>query len=166
MTPNHKFSDGQVQLVIHVWKSLMAEWLGRVSQGHEMYYHDLEIVGSNPGEVALGAHITVLLSKSYLNKKCQLPVPHSIWELVHLKSLQTSKIMWQYISFKSLMANWLGWACQGHEIYYHDLEVLGLNLDQVELGVHSTLKSKFNPQNKMTSPVWAGKQQFEPWLCL
>ena len=26
---------------------LMANWLGRVSQGHEMYRHDLEVMGSN-----------------------------------------------------------------------------------------------------------------------
>ena len=27
----------------------MAEWLGRASHGHEMYCHDLEVMGSNPG---------------------------------------------------------------------------------------------------------------------
>ena len=31
----------------------MAEWLGRESQGHEMYCHDLEVMGSNPGKVEL-----------------------------------------------------------------------------------------------------------------
>ena len=37
--------------------------------------------------------------KSHLNQKYQLPVHQTIWEPVHLKSPQTSKIMWQYISF-------------------------------------------------------------------
>ena len=37
--------------------------------------------------------------KSYLNQTYQLPVHQSIWEPVHLKSPQTSKIMWQHISF-------------------------------------------------------------------
>ena len=30
---------------------LVAEWLGQASQGHEMYCHDLEVMGSNPGWV-------------------------------------------------------------------------------------------------------------------
>ena len=33
-------------------KSLM----GRVSQGHEMFCHDSEIMGSNPSQVELGVH--------------------------------------------------------------------------------------------------------------
>ena len=36
----------------------MAKWLGQVSQGQEMYYYDLEVIGSNPGWVELGMHIT------------------------------------------------------------------------------------------------------------
>ena len=34
-------------------KSLMVEWLGWVSQGHEMYCHHLEVLGSNPCRVKL-----------------------------------------------------------------------------------------------------------------
>ena len=37
-----------------------------------------------------------------------------------------------------LMAKWLEWAPQGHEMYCHDLEVMGLNPGWVELQVHST----------------------------
>ena len=37
---------------------LMAEWLGRASQRHEMYCHDLEVMGSNPGSVELGVRGT------------------------------------------------------------------------------------------------------------
>ena len=36
--------------MIKRWQeSLMAEWLGWVSEGYEMYCHDLEVIGSNPG---------------------------------------------------------------------------------------------------------------------
>ena len=43
----------------------MADWLGRASQGREMYFHDLEVMGLNLGQVVLVC--VVLLSKSYLN---------------------------------------------------------------------------------------------------
>ena len=43
---------------------LMVEWLGRGSQGHEMYCPDLKVMDLNPGRVELG----VLLLKSYLNQ--------------------------------------------------------------------------------------------------
>ena len=36
----------------------MAEWLGRVSQGLEMYCHDLEVMGWNPTWVELGVRST------------------------------------------------------------------------------------------------------------
>ena len=39
-------------------KSLMAQWLRQASQGHEMYCHDLEVMGLNPGWVDLGVHGT------------------------------------------------------------------------------------------------------------
>ena len=45
------------------------------------------------------------------------------------------KFIFEYT--KSLMVNWLGSACQGHEMCCHDLEVMGLNPSQVELGVSS-----------------------------
>ena len=35
------------------------------------------------------------------------------------------------------MAQWLGWASQGHEMYYHDLEVMSLNSSWVEFKMHS-----------------------------
>ena len=38
----------------------------------------------------------------------------------------------------SLMAQWLRQASQRHEIYCHNLEVMGSNRDQVNLAVHST----------------------------
>ena len=46
---------------------MMAEWLKQVCQRYEMYYHDLEVMSSNPGQVELG--VLVLLSKLYLIQK-------------------------------------------------------------------------------------------------
>ena len=42
------------------------------------------------------------------------------------------------ISDKSLMAEWLGWASQGHAMYFYDLQVIGLNPGWVELRVCNT----------------------------
>ena len=39
---------------------------------------------------------------------------------------------------KSLMSELLGWMPQGHEMYCHDLEVMALNSNSVNLGVHSS----------------------------
>ena len=41
----------------------MAEWLGQVSQGHNVWHHDLamEVMGSKPGRIELdGCHKVVL----------------------------------------------------------------------------------------------------------
>ena len=35
----------------------MAEWLEQASHGHEMYYHDLEVIVLNPSWVELGVRI-------------------------------------------------------------------------------------------------------------
>ena len=42
----------------------MAEWLKQVSQEHEMYCHDLEVMSSNPGQDELGVHGTSVLSRT------------------------------------------------------------------------------------------------------
>ena len=39
----------------------MVEWLEQVSQLHEMYCHDLEVMSSNPGRVELVVHSTSVL---------------------------------------------------------------------------------------------------------
>ena len=39
-------------------KLLMAEWLEKVSQQHEIYSHDLEVMSSNPNQVELRMHST------------------------------------------------------------------------------------------------------------
>ena len=57
---------------------------------------------------------------------------------MHLKSSQTSKIMWQYISLKSLMVKGLEQASQRHEMYCHDLEIISSNPGRVKLGVLGT----------------------------
>ena len=49
----------------------MAEWLGPATQGHEMYCHDLAVMGLNPCWSNLGCE--VLLSKLYLNQKYYHP---------------------------------------------------------------------------------------------
>ena len=36
--------------------------------GHEMYYHDLEVVSSNPGRVELRVHGTSVLSRTRTKK--------------------------------------------------------------------------------------------------
>ena len=99
-----------------------------------MCCHDLEVmsswvrtlVGSNLG-------CLVLLSKVVLEPKISIAR-----EPVHLKSPQTSKIMWQYISIlKSLMAKWLQQVSQWHEMCCHDLEVMSSNSGRVELEVLS-----------------------------
>ena len=48
------------------------------------------------------------------------------------------KIMWQYISLKSLMAEWLEQVSQRHEMYCHDLKVMSSNRGWVDLEVWST----------------------------
>ena len=42
----------------HTFESLMFEWLGLASQGHEMYCYDLEVMGLNPGQVEFGVGST------------------------------------------------------------------------------------------------------------
>ena len=47
-----------VRIKISNTTTLKAEWLEQASQGPEMYCHDLEVMGSNPGEVELGVRST------------------------------------------------------------------------------------------------------------
>ena len=49
--PNKKNSSG-------MRKSLMVEWLGQVSQGHDIYCRDPEVMDSNPSRVKLGMRST------------------------------------------------------------------------------------------------------------
>ena len=45
----------------------MAEWLEQVSQWHEMYCHDLEVISSNPGRgrFELGVRSVSVLSRAW-----------------------------------------------------------------------------------------------------
>ena len=45
--------------------SLMAEWLEQATQWYDMYYHDLEFMSSNPGQVKRGVHRTSALSRTW-----------------------------------------------------------------------------------------------------
>ena len=40
----------------------MAEWLEQASQRHEMYFHDMEVMSSNPSQVELVVRSTPVLS--------------------------------------------------------------------------------------------------------
>ena len=43
----------------------MAKWLEQVSQWHEMYCHDLEVMSLDPGQVELGVCSTSVLSDTW-----------------------------------------------------------------------------------------------------
>ena len=47
-------------------------------------------------------------------------------------------LTYAFYTLKSLNAEWLDQALQWHEMYCHDLEIMSLNPDQVELWVHTT----------------------------
>ena len=49
-------------------ESLMAEWLEQVSQWHEKYCHDLEVMSSNPNWVEPWVHSTSVLSRTWTPK--------------------------------------------------------------------------------------------------
>ena len=51
---------------------MMTEWFGRTSQGHEIYCHDLEVMGLNSVEVNLGSVCVALLSQVVLELKISL----------------------------------------------------------------------------------------------
>ena len=44
----------------------MAEWLEQVSQWHEMYCHNLEVMSSNPSRVELGVLGTAVQSHTWI----------------------------------------------------------------------------------------------------
>ena len=58
----------------------------------------------------------------------------AVFQLDDLVFLSSEK--WRF--GKSLMADWLGWASQGHEMFCHELDVMASNPSRVKLGVHST----------------------------
>ena len=47
-------------------KSLMAKWLERESQWHEMFRHDLEVISLNPIRIELGVPSTSVLSRTWI----------------------------------------------------------------------------------------------------
>ena len=54
-----------VSTFLQTVKSLMAEWLERASQWHEMCYHNLEIISLNPGGIELGVYSTSVLWRTW-----------------------------------------------------------------------------------------------------
>ena len=59
----------------------MAEWLEQVSQWHEVYCHDLKVMGSNPGWVELGVRSTSIPSCTW-TKNIWFPSCHSAMVLL------------------------------------------------------------------------------------
>ena len=51
---------------ISFWKSPMVEGLGHAPQEHEMYFHDLEVMGLNPGRVVFGVCPSHTLTKNVM----------------------------------------------------------------------------------------------------
>ena len=76
-------------IIAHIWKWLVAQWLKRASQGHEMYCHDVEVVGSNPSQVKLGVHSAFVQVRYDLNIKpfqeltvyCNMGSRANIWNI-------------------------------------------------------------------------------------
>ena len=67
----------------------MAEWLEQVSQWHEMYCHNLEVMSSNPCRVKLGVCSTSVLSRTWTKNKNKLMVPRMEFQIVWTKKNYT-----------------------------------------------------------------------------
>ena len=61
-------------------KSLMVDWLRRVSQGYEMYCHYLEVIGSNNSCQFRGV-LYFDLFKSYLNQNINNDLQQTVFQL-------------------------------------------------------------------------------------
>ena len=59
----------QVDVII-TGKSLMAKWLEQASQWHDMYYHDLDVMSSNPSGVELGVQSTSVPNHTWTKNVC------------------------------------------------------------------------------------------------
>ena len=99
---NCQSADGWLE---RPYASLMTKWLERMSHGMKCTVMVRRLWIQTLVRSTLGC--VVLLSKSYSNQKYQSPVHQSFWEPVHYKLLQTSKIMWPYISFFQCVTD--GW---------------------------------------------------------
>ena len=85
-------------------------------------------------KLSFNAHIWTTPQRYYV-----LPLNSLVWwEFFFVWS---TSFGWVHIK-KSLMAEWLEWASQWHEVYCHDLEVMSSNHGQVELGVWSSVPSR------------------------
>ena len=75
----------------------MAQRLEQVSQWHEMYCHDLEVMSSSPDQAELGVHGTSVLSRTWTKHKMYASVKLSIlmqylkkMVIVEIKSLSST----------------------------------------------------------------------------
>jgi len=76
-------------------KSLMAEKLEQASQWHGMYYHDLEVMSSNPGWVEIGVHSTFVISRTW-TKKYSTSYRHAL----------ANSSLWSPVQTLELNVNW------------------------------------------------------------
>ena len=64
-------------------ESLMAEWLEQVSQGHEMYCHNLEVMSLNPSRDECGVCRTSVLSRTWTKNTFKTVTIEAIIEIKH-----------------------------------------------------------------------------------
>ena len=62
------------------------------------------------------------------------------------------------------MAEWLGWASQEHDMYCHDLEVIGSKPGQVELWVRSRAGTVYRNTDNITVCLLKNGYRFLPLL--
>ena len=60
--------------------SLMAKWLGRASQGYQMYYHNLEVMGLNFDGLNLGCIVFLFNPLLNLKKKKEKEKERMVWK--------------------------------------------------------------------------------------
>ena len=61
----------------------MATWLEQASQRHEMYYHNLEVMGLNSGQVEVGLHSTSILNCTWTKNNDSIFIHQSMKDMLH-----------------------------------------------------------------------------------
>ena len=59
---NQTFWETEHKTEVMILRALIPKWLGPASQGYKLYCHDLEVMGSNPGQTELRVCSTSALS--------------------------------------------------------------------------------------------------------
>ena len=105
----------------------------------DILYSYLEVMHLNPDRIEIRVCSTSALSRTYTkNINCHalvyLRANVGLFEII---SDNWDNVAVHFLFNKSLMVEWLDWAHQLHEIYCHDLEVMGSNHGQVKLEMRS-----------------------------